>query len=195
MKRIVKRQASGNVQSAWSGTILFALVLLVFDTSFLTPAAAQHRGGHGGGRSVSHSHYTSMPRHELYVHSASVPYARVNLGHTHIFYNHGAYYRRYNDHYVTIAAPYGLWINTLPFGYTRFYIGDDPYFYYYGNYYVPSNNGYETVKPPVGAIVENIPDGYEKVEIDGQTYYTVNGVQYKPVMKDNEIWYQVIKSK
>ena len=73
-------------------------------------------------------------------------------------------------------------------------VGGLPYFYYYGSFYVPSGKKYEVVPAPVGAVVESIPNGYEKVEVDGQTYYTVNGAQYKPVLRNNEIWYQVIKS-
>jgi len=53
---------------------------------------------------------------------------------------------------------------------------------------------YEVVQPPVGAEVDSIPDGYDKVTVDGQTYFTLSGVQYKAIMRDNVIWYRVIKN-
>ena len=49
------------------------------------------------------------------------------------------------------------------------------------------------VQAPVGAVVESIPEGYEKLIINGETYYIVDGVQYKAVVYDGEIWYEVIK--
>ncbi|HJV76854.1 MAG TPA: DUF6515 family protein, partial [Paludibacter sp.] len=69
-----------------------------------------------------------------------------------------------------------------------------PYYYYFGTFYIPVDKQYEVVEPPIGAMVETIPQGYEKLDIEGQTYYISNGVQYKAVMRNNEVWYQVIKN-
>jgi len=108
--------------------------------------------------------------------------------------NDGIYYRSEDGKYQVVAAPVGYRVKTLPKGSSQFTVDGVPYFYYFGTYYTPSEGQYEVVEPPVGAMVESIPQGYEKLEIQGQTYYILNGVQYKAVMQDNEVWYQVIKN-
>ena len=86
-------------------------------------------------------------------------------------------------------------MRVIPNGSLQFTLNGLPYYYYYGTYYAPRDSQYEVVQAPVGAVVESIPDGYEKVEVDGQSYYIINGVQYKPVIRNEEVWYQVIKNK
>ncbi|MDQ3292649.1 MAG: DUF6515 family protein, partial [Bacteroidota bacterium] len=98
-----------------------------------------------------------------------------------------------NGRYVVVPAPIGLRTRIIPASHYQFFINQRSYYYYYGTYYEQSNGYYEVVKPPVGALVESIPDGYEELVIGGETYYIVDGVQYKPVVYNNEIWYEVLK--
>ena len=98
-----------------------------------------------------------------------------------------------NGWYVVVGAPIGIRIRFIPAAHSRFVIDHRDYYYYYGTYYVMNNAYYEVLKPPVGALVESIPDGYEQLQINRETYYIVDGVQYKPILNNNEIWYQVLK--
>jgi len=93
-----------------------------------------------------------------------------------------------------VPAPVGYKVKKLPKGAQEFMLDGVTYYYFYGSYYTPEDGKYRVVEPPIGALVESIPDGYDKVVIDGQTYFSLNGVQYKAVMQDNELWYQVIKN-
>ena len=52
---------------------------------------------------------------------------------------------------------------------------------------------YEVIQAPVGALVENIPPDSEELTIDGNTFYLVDEVQYKAVIHNGEIWYEVLK--
>jgi len=106
----------------------------------------------------------------------------------------GVYFKKENDKYQVVAAPVGYKVKKLPKGSMEFTLDGVKYYYYFGTYYSPVDNQYEVVQPPLNAEVDSIPDGYDKVMIDGQTYYTLNGVQYKAVLRDNVIWYQVIKN-
>ena len=106
----------------------------------------------------------------------------------------GIYYRKEKDKYQVVPAPVGTKVKELPKNSVSFTLDGAPYFYYFGTFYIPSNGKYEVVEPPLGAEVDSIPDGYDKVTVDGQTYFTLNGVQYKAVMRDNVIWYRVIKN-
>ena len=111
------------------------------------------------------------------------------------YYDHdGVYYKYEKDKYKVVPAPIGYKVKVLPKGSLHFTVDGNEYYYYFGSYYVPRDGKYEVVQPPVGAEVDSIPDGYDKVMIDGQTYYTLNGVQYKAVLRDNVVWYQVIKN-
>ncbi|HEY4789394.1 MAG TPA: DUF6515 family protein, partial [Bacteroidales bacterium] len=168
-------------------TFLFVLVLAICTGIDVN---AQRGGGH---RSPSW-HYSGRPaRGAVVVH---VPHAAVRYayGRRDFYVDHGIYYRPFHEGFRVIAPPFGFRIGFLPRGYLSFYIGGFPYFYYCGTYYVQRDGQYEVVAPPVGAVVESLPPGYDKVVIDGQTYYTADGAQYKPILKDGEIWYQVIKS-
>lgn len=110
------------------------------------------------------------------------------------YYRDGIYYRYHNNQYV-IHRPYvGFRVSTIP-EYRIVKVRGVSYYYYYGTFYSFSapTREYIVVNPPVGAIVESIPEGYEKIDIDGNTYYIVGGVQYKAVIFNGEIWYEVIK--
>jgi len=106
----------------------------------------------------------------------------------------GVYYRKEKDKYQVVPAPIGTKVKELPKNSISFTLDGATYFYYFGTFYIPSNGQYEVVEPPLGAEVDSIPDGYDKVMIDGQTYYSYHGIQYKAVLRDKTIWYQVIKN-
>ncbi|MEE0997784.1 MAG: DUF6515 family protein [Paludibacteraceae bacterium] len=108
------------------------------------------------------------------------------------YYKKGVYYKHVGDKYIVSRPPMGARVSVLPEP-RVLWVANRQYHYYYGTFYVMRGNEYEVVAPPVGAIVESIPEGYEKLEIDGNTYYIVDGVQYKAVVYDGEIWYEVIK--
>jgi hypothetical protein len=118
---------------------------------------------------------------------------KIYHGNTYYYYNNGIYYRPYNNSYVVTRAPIGVRVGILPVGYRPVVINRTNYYYYYGTYYTKNNDYYEVIAPPVGAVVENIPTGYEKIEINGETYFIADGIQYKAIIINNEIWYQVIK--
>ena len=123
------------------------------------------------------------------------PYAlRFYIDGSNYYDSDGIYFKQENDKYKVVPAPLGLKVKTLPKGSQEFTVDGNHYFYYFGTYYAPRDGKYEVVEPPIGAEVDSIPDGYDKVMIDGQTYFSLNGVQYKAVLRDNVIWYQVIKN-
>ncbi|RDC62361.1 DUF6515 family protein [Adhaeribacter pallidiroseus] len=138
-------------------------------------------------------HYRNLPRRGYSVPMAPARSINIAFGGLYFHYDNGVYYRSMHGRYVVVPAPFGLRTRVIPTGHLRFYVNQRPYYYYYGTYYVPQNGYYEVVKPPVGALVESIPDGYEQMVLDGETYYLVDGVQYKPVLHNNEIWYEVLK--
>ena len=109
------------------------------------------------------------------------------------YYKNGIFYHHTNDRYVVSRPPVGVRVSVIPTP-RVIWLRNVRYYYYYGTFYTmtPAKE-YEVVMPPVGAIVESIPEGYEKLEIDGNTYYIVDGVQYKAVVYDGEIWYEVLK--
>jgi len=106
----------------------------------------------------------------------------------------GVYFKQDEDKYEVVPAPIGHKVKVLPKGNIQFTIDGKQFYYYYGTYYIPADGQYEVVQPPIGAEVDSIPNGYDKVVVDGQTYFTLNGVQYKAVIRDNVIWYRVIKN-
>lgn len=110
------------------------------------------------------------------------------------YYRDGIFYRYHNNKYVIHRPHAGFRVASIP-EYRVVWVNGVSYYYYYGTFYsymAPSRE-YVVVAPPVGAIVESIPDGYERIDINGNTYYTVGGVQYKAVIFNGEIWYEVIK--
>ena len=111
------------------------------------------------------------------------------------YYDYDGIYYKYDDNkYQVVPAPIGHMVKTLPKGSTQFSLDGATYFYYFGSFYIPQDGQFMVVQPPIGAEVDSIPDGYEKVMIDGQTYFTLNGVQYKAILRNNAVWYQVIKN-
>lgn len=140
------------------------------------------------------ANYHKMPvRGEVVSKSKAVKKAQLIKHHSGMFYyKKGVYYKLVGDKYIVSRPPKGVRVSVLPEP-RVLWVANRQYHYYYGTFYVMRGNEYEVVAPPVGAIVESIPEGYEKLEIDGNTYYIVDGVQYKAVVYDGEIWYEVIK--
>ena len=170
--------------------ILITLCFVLVTGSGSTAFAERHEGHH---RSPEWR-YSRMPARGTYINRIPRAAYQINYGENYYHYRNGMFYRPYNSGFVIAAPPFGLRIGILPRGYLSFNIGGFPYFYYGGTYYTQRGNEYEVVSPPIGAVVESIPRGYEKVEIRGHTYYIADGVQYKPILRDGEIWYEVIKS-
>lgn len=109
------------------------------------------------------------------------------------YYKNGVFYHYHNNQYVVSRPPIGVHVHAIPTP-RIVVLHNVHYYYYYGVYYtMVGHNDYVVVQAPVGAVVESIPEGYEKLIIDGETYYIVDGVQYKAVIYDGEIWYEVIK--
>lgn len=109
------------------------------------------------------------------------------------YYKKGVFYHYHNNQYVVSRPPIGVHVHAIPTP-RIIVLHNVRYYYYYGAYYtMVGPNDYVVVQAPVGAVVESIPEGYEKLIIDGETYYIVDGVQYKAVVYDGEIWYEVIK--
>ena len=134
-----------------------------------------------------------MPRHGAVVDYCPSRAQIIKYGATPYYFYEGVFYRAQNRKYVVARAPLGLRVRAIPVGCRTFVSHGRPYYYYYGTYYVQRGNSYETVSAPVGSLVDSIPDGYEKLIVDGETYYIVDGVQYKAVLYDGEIWYEVLK--
>ena len=205
-----------------SKTALIMAILLVLDMSTAINADAQRRGGHSGmsrmhSRSMNVARMPHMSRGHVYNNF------RINRNRPHwnyyyfpswgeyywglpyygssfawngfnYYYDDGIYYRSDEGQYEVVPAPLGYKTKSIPKDCFQFNIENVTYYYYYGSYYVQKDDQYEVVNPPVGANVPAIPKGYDQVVIDGQTYYTLNGVQYKAILLNNEIWYQIIKS-
>ncbi|MEA5426921.1 DUF6515 family protein [Arcicella lustrica] len=137
--------------------------------------------------------YASLPRRNTVVNVAPSTSISVSFGGINFRYNNGVYYRPYQNTYMVTPAPIGIRVQYLPREHRVFNLYNRPYHYYNGAYYEYQNNDYVVVPPPIGALVESIPDGYEKLQINGDTYYIVDGVQYRAVLQNGEIWYEVIK--
>lgn len=137
--------------------------------------------------------YASLPRRNSVVSVVPHTSISVSFGGINFRYDNGVYYRPYQNSYVVAPPPIGLRVNFLPPRHRVFTLYSRPYHYYNGTFYEYINNDYIVVAPPIGALVESIPAGYEKLQIDGDTYYIVDGVQYRAVLQNGEIWYEVIK--
>lgn len=137
--------------------------------------------------------YANMPRRGAVVTNYPGRAEVIRYRGTPYYYHGGVFYKAYQRKYVVVRPPIGLRIQVIPPGYRIINAGGNRYYYYYGTYYVSRGRYYETVNAPIGSLVESIPDGYEKLIIDGDTYYIVDGVQYRAVLYDGEIWYEVIK--
>lgn len=170
-----------------------AIVIMCFAlvTGSVSTADAQRHERHHGNPEWR---YQRMPARGAFI--GRIPHAshRIYYGGNYYHFNHGTFYRPYNNGFVITAPPFGLRIGILPRGCLSFNLGGFPYYYYGGTFYIPRGSEYEVVAPPLGAVVESLPRGYEKVEVRGQTYYILDGIQYRPILRDGQIWYEVIKS-
>ena len=172
-------------------TPFFLLVLtFIFAIAAIPNADAQRRGGE---RAPSW-HYTNVPARGAFFKGYPRGATSIYFGKRSYYYHGGIFYHPFRGGYIIAPPPFGLRVAFLPRGFFAFYVGGLPYYYYCGTYYIPRNGQYEVAPPPVGAVIESLPQGFQKVELDGQTYYTCDDTQYKPVMKDGEVWYEVIKS-
>jgi hypothetical protein len=205
---------------AYFGNLPKVALILVFlfalDFSFVSNADAQRHGGifYGGMnrsgivirgnqmnrnfiiyRGIPNRYHSFMPRWGYYYWGIPAYDFRFMFDGLYYYYNDGIYYRYNHEKYEAVPAPLGYRTKTLPKNCFEFTLDGVTYFYYFGSYYTPVKDGqYEVVRPPIGAEVENIPQGYEKVKIEGQTYFIINNVQYKAILKNNVIWYKVIKN-
>lgn len=209
MKRaIFKLRLSASLNNFKKIGLLF-VVLFALALSTISNADAQRRGGGFGRVAFTHAgfigrgfgEFRGVPwRYSFFPSWGAfywyLPYASINFWYGGLDYYlwNGIYYRNFDGRYEMVPAPVGYRVKNLPKGYVELSVGGLTYFYYYGSFYVPNGRKFEVVPAPVGAVVGSIPKGYEKVEIDGQTYYIVNGTQYKPILRNKEVWYQVIKS-
>ena len=194
MKRLVFNFRNGSIAMNFQRLALVSMFVFVFENCLVFNVDAQrHRGGEGRHREPSWQ-YSNMPVRGAYFRD--VPHGSVRFYHRgHDFYfREGLFYRPYHAGFQVVAPPFGLRVGILPRACLNFYIGRIPYYYYCGTYYIKREGQYEVVAPPVGAVIESLPQGYETVYVDGQTFYTLDGVQYKPILKDGEMWYEVIKS-
>ena len=170
-----------------------ALITLCFAFMFCYNPSAE--AGRYEGRSHDNGHhYYRVPAYGAYIHRLPHDTYRIYYGGRNFHYSHGIFYRPYNHGFVLATPPFGLRIAFLPRGYLSLTIGGSPYYYYEGTFYIHRRNEYVVVAPPLGAVVDRIPAGYQKVEFRGEIYYISDGVQYKPILRDREIWYEVIKS-
>lgn len=110
-------------------------------------------------------------------------------------YYYGYYYRPWDGYYWRIWPPFGFRISWLPPYYYDFWWGGIRYYYYCNVYYIYEDDDEEfiVVRPPIGALVETLPEYSEKLIVEGDTYFLADGVQYKAVLVNDEIWFQVIK--
>ena len=202
-----------------SAVVTILAILLTLNLSTSMTVDAQRRGGSGSRGNVGHignyhgyygghygahygGHYINRPYWGFSYfpiwgdfYWGISPFAfRFMYNNLYYYFDDGIYYRLDDDKYQVVPAPVGHRIKKLPKGTYEFTLNGAPYHYYFGTFYIPVDKQYEVVEPPIGAMVETIPKGYEKLEIEGQTYYVSNGIQYKAVMRNNEIWYQVIKN-
>ena len=185
------------------------LILLALDSTISFNAYARHGGrgfgGYGrgyyggfyGGYSINRFrpyYYAHYPRWGYYYDVIPSYELQFLLNGVTYYYGNGIYYRVDNGKYVETAAPIGYRTKVLPKNCLQFTLDNITYYYDFGTFYTERNGQYEVVRAPLGAVIDILPDGADKVIIEGQTYYTLNGVQYKAVTRNNEIWYEVIKS-
>lgn len=149
-------------------------------------------------RVTPNENYRKMHARGAFVskHEATNKAQVIRHNNNNYYYKKGVFYQHDHarDKYVVCHPPIGVRVKTIPTP-RIVVVKSVRYYYYYGTYYHynVAYNDYEVVQAPVGAVVESIPDGYEKLLINGETYYIVDGVQYKAVIYDGEIWYEVIK--
>ncbi len=172
--------------------LMFLAVSVLLMSASISNTDAQWRRG-GGYRSPAW-HYSHVPARGAFFRGYPRGAAPIFWGGHNYYFHRGLFYHPWRGGYIIAPPPFGLRVGFLPAGFFSLYVGGLPYYYYCGTFYAPRDGQYEVVAPPVGAVIESLPQGYKQVEIEGQTYFMCDGVQYKPIMKDGEIWYQVIKS-
>ena len=180
---------SGGVQRAIA---LFFLCFVLVTSSVSVVEAQRHEGG--GGHRDPAWHYSRMPARGAFINRLPHASSRINYGGNYFHFNDGLFYRPSRGGFVVAAPPFGLRVGFLPRGFLSFTLGGLPYYYYCGTYYIHRGSEYEVVAPPLGAVVESLPPGYDRLTIRGETFYVVDGVQYRPILRNGEIWYEVIKS-
>ncbi|WKN33877.1 DUF6515 family protein [Porifericola rhodea] len=154
---------------------LFAIAALLFITE---NAEAQRR--------------SSVRRHTV-VKKAPKVSVKVNYNNVNYRVHNHVYYKPVNGRYIVVSPPVGIRVKVLPAKARRVVVKKHVYYYYEGSFYSPEAEEYVVVQPPVGALVEQLPEEYEHIEIDGQHYYIADGVQYKAILNEQEVWYEVIK--
>ena len=98
----------------------------------------------------------------------------------------------------------GVIVTGVPAYCTVTYASSTPRYYYKdGVYYERTDNAAgvnpediqpesnEPVLPPVGTIVPSLPDGAQKTQVDGNSYFEYDNVQYKEVIVDNTVKYEI----
>lgn len=93
----------------------------------------------------------------------------------------------------------GVFVTGVPVYYTTTYTASAPRYYYKDGVYYEKTDQADVVNPgnrvpvlpSVGTIVPSIPDGARKIEVDGKTYFEHENVQYKQVIVDNAIKYEI----
>jgi len=150
--------------------------------------------GYNWYRGYPHWRYYSFPFWGAYYWGIPAYSWRFTINSYDYLYDDGIYYRYEKNKYRVVPAPVGYKVKKLPKGAQEFSLDGVTYYYFYGSYYTPEDGKYLVVEAPIGALVESIPDGYDKVVIDGQSYFSLHGVQYKAEIRDNEVWYRVIKN-
>ena len=180
---------SGGVQRAIA---LFFLCFVLVTSSVSVVEAQRHEGG--GGHRDPAWHYSGVPARGAFIDRVPHTASRINYGGSFYHFNDGVFYRQSRGGFVVAAPPYGLRIRMLPRGVLSFNVRGLSYYYYCGTYYSRRGGEYEVVPAPMGAIVESIPQGYERMQIRGETYYGVDGVQYRPIMRNGAMWYEVTRN-
>jgi hypothetical protein len=145
-------------------------------------------------RGLSYRYYPFIPQWGDYYWGIPPYEFRFIYDGLNFYYGDGIYYRYHDDRYEVVPAPEGYQTKVIPKDSFRFTLDGIEYYYFNGSYYIPKDNRYEVVRPPVGAVVNSIPQEYDKMEIDGQTYFILHGVQYKAIVKNDQVWYQVVKN-
>ena len=194
MKRKILNLSSSPKSGDLQKVILLVILCFALVIGSVSVTDAQRHEGRGGGHRDPAWHYSRMPARGAFINRLPYASSRINYGGNYYHFNNGLFYRPSRGGFVVAAPPFGLRIGILPRGFLSFTIGGLPYYYYCGTYYIHRGGEYEVVAPPLGAVVESLPPGYDKLTIRGETYYIADGVQYRPILRNGEIWYEVTKS-
>ena len=117
-------------------------------------------------------------------------------------------YIQEQDEYVVVRPPIGAIVESIPDYSEKLIVDGETYFIADGLQYkavlvneeiwfkvikVVDDSQYAEVEYPVGSLVEFLPDEREVIYIDDETYYISENVQFKAVIVNDEIWFQVLK--